>query len=71
MIEGFVGLFCIGLMFVLVWNVFALVADMAAARGQSGFAWIVVSLIWSPFGSMAVLWLFVPLCNESGRGESV
>ncbi len=53
----------------LVWLVFAAVCDMAEARGHSRALWLVVSLFWSPFAVMFVLWLFVPLLEEDDDGE--
>jgi uncharacterized RDD family membrane protein YckC len=42
----------------LIYFVFAKVGDMAKARGHSPWPWWFISLAWSPFGSMFVLWLF-------------
>ena len=41
----------------VIW-ILKIVGDMAVARGHSPWAWWFVSLAWSPFGSMFVLWLF-------------
>jgi len=59
--EGFLTLAFLGVLAVLVWLVFAFVADMATARGQNPTLWVMVSIFWTPFGSMFVLWLFCPV----------
>lgn len=42
----------------LVWQVFALVGDMARDRGKDPVPWWILSIFWSPFGSMLILWAF-------------
>lgn len=42
----------------LIWLVFTIVWEVAEDRGHNPWAWVLVSLCWSPFGSMFVLWLF-------------
>ncbi|WP_300519149.1 hypothetical protein [Aliiroseovarius sp.] len=69
MVELFLGLLAIILVVLGVWLVFGVVCDMADARGHSRTLWMVVSLVWSPFAVMFVLWLFVPLL-EIGEEEA-
>jgi hypothetical protein len=40
------------------WSFFATIGSMARDRGQSPWTWWMLSLFWSPFGSIAVMWFF-------------
>ncbi|MCV6823583.1 MULTISPECIES: hypothetical protein [Halocynthiibacter] len=51
-----------------VYLLFAIIGDMAKARGHSPWAWWTMSLLWSPIGSIFVLWLFFPI--ETGRDSN-
>lgn len=62
--EGVLSLAVLILIIVGIWLVFSFVADMATARGQNPTLWIVVSIFWTPFGSMFVLWLFCPVVKR-------
>ncbi|OBY25226.1 hypothetical protein [Leisingera sp. JC1] len=42
----------------VVWLVFSLVGDMARARGHNPWPWWLLSIAWSPFASIVILWLF-------------
>ena len=42
----------------LPYVLFALVGDMARVRGHNPWPWWLLSLSWSPFGSIVVMWLF-------------
>ncbi|MBY4893828.1 hypothetical protein KUL25_13740 [Rhodobacteraceae bacterium N5(2021)] len=42
---------------VIVW-LFALIGGMASDRGHSPWPWWFLSIFWSPFGTIFVLWLF-------------
>lgn len=64
------ALFAFGLAAYLVWAVFAIVWDMVEDRGHNPWAWLFISLAWSPFGSMFVLWLFFPTQDEESEGET-
>jgi uncharacterized membrane protein len=48
-----------------IWLIFALfqtVGDMAVKRGHNPWPWWLLSLSWSPFGSIIVMWLlFKPI----------
>lgn len=50
----------------LIYFIFAKVGNMASARGHSPWPWWFISLAWSPFGSMLVLWLFFPVQHTNG-----
>ncbi|MEM6539495.1 MAG: hypothetical protein AAF668_17430 [Pseudomonadota bacterium] len=43
----------------LIWQLFALVGDMAERRGQDRLLWQVAALFINPFGAIILLWLFV------------
>lgn len=43
----------------VVWQLFALVGDMAERRGQDRLLWQVAALFINPFGAIIMLWLFV------------
>ncbi|MCV2877629.1 hypothetical protein OE699_02085 [Sedimentimonas flavescens] len=42
----------------ILYAIFSIVNDMAIARGQNPWPWLFLALVWSPFGSMFVLWMF-------------
>ncbi|WP_282022291.1 hypothetical protein [Ruegeria faecimaris] len=42
-----------------IWQLFALVGDMAERRGQNRLLWQVAALFINPFGAIILLWLFV------------
>lgn len=42
-----------------IWQLFALVGDMAERRGQDRLLWLVAALFINPFGAIILLWLFV------------
>lgn len=61
MIEAIVAvLFLIGGLW-LIWQLFALVGDMAERRGQDRLLWQVAALVINPFAAMLLLWLFCSL----------
>ncbi len=67
-VEGLVALIGMLAVLALVWVIFSIVGDMARDRGHSPWPWWIVSLCWSPFGSMIVLWLFFDVVDQ---GEDV
>lgn len=58
------GFAAMGLVVFLIYQLFALVGDMARARGHDPWAWWLISICWSPFGSIIVMWLFFPRIEE-------
>ena len=60
MIEAVVPLLFFAAVIVLIWQLFALVGDMAERRGQDRFLWQVVAFFINPIAAMLLLWLF---CN--------
>lgn len=42
---------------VAIWLVFIVPADMAKARGRSALSWVLVSVCFSPFGAIILLYL--------------
>lgn len=64
MLEVFLAVFGIFFSLYLIYLIFAVVGDMAKARGHSPWLWWFISLVWSPFGSMFVLWLFFDVQDE-------
>jgi len=66
LIEAILGLaFAVGGLIFLVWLVIIVPRDMARARGREEVAWIVVSLVGSPFLAIFLLWVLGPVA-ESG-----
>ncbi|WP_170787750.1 hypothetical protein [Ruegeria lacuscaerulensis] len=51
-------LFCVFFLWV-IWELFALVGDMAERRGQDRLLWQVTAIFINPFGAIILLWLFV------------
>ncbi|WP_300546556.1 hypothetical protein [Roseovarius sp.] len=50
----------------LVWQLFALVGDMAERRGQDRLLWQVVALFINPISAMILLWIF---CSVEDTGD--
>ncbi|MCL7466263.1 hypothetical protein [Phaeovulum sp. NW3] len=49
------------LMCFFVWHIFALVGEMAKDRGHNPWPWLLLSLAWSPFATIVILWAFFDL----------
>jgi len=45
----------------VAWQVFAIVGEMAEDRRHNPWPWWLLSLAWSPFAVMFILWLFFPV----------
>jgi len=71
----FEAIFMLLLLIALIWftcALFALVGDMARDRGHNPWPWWLLSLSWSPIGSIVVMWLFfdpidVPETHDNGQ----
>jgi hypothetical protein len=50
-------IFALVALYLTLWVVILLPARMAEARGRSAFGWVLVSLIFSPFLAVILLWL--------------
>ena len=61
MYDALVTVLVYAVIVVIIWQVFALVWQMAEDRGHNPWGWMFISLCWSPFGSMFVMWLFFPI----------
>lgn len=61
---GFLTLASVGLFFYLIYALFDLVGMMARDRGHNPWPWWLLSLAWSPFATIAILWVFFPLDDE-------
>ncbi|WP_155774108.1 hypothetical protein [Rhodovulum sp. MB263] len=59
------GVFVFALMAIIVWQFFALVGDMAKDRGHSPWPWWILAVMWSPFGSVIILWAFFDLVEDN------
>ncbi|CUK19852.1 hypothetical protein RUE5091_04437 [Ruegeria denitrificans] len=64
MLEALLPLLIFTLVILVIWLIFSVVGDMARARGHSPWPWWIISLCWSPFGSMLVLWIFFDVVDE-------
>jgi len=62
--EVLFGLFAIALGVIIIWQLFALVGDMAEEREHSPWPWWILSVIWSPFGSIIILWMFFDVIED-------
>ncbi len=49
---------------VILYQLFALVGDMATDRGHDPWVWWIISLVWSPVGSIIVMWVFFPIEDD-------
>ncbi|MGR3815188.1 MAG: hypothetical protein ACU0AU_13915 [Cognatishimia activa] len=52
------------LVLLFFWLLFSHIGDMARRRGHSPWPWWFLSVVWSPFGSIFVLWFFFPIEYE-------
>lgn len=58
MIEGFLAVFFgLAALYFMLWLFILLPARMEEARGRSAFGWILVSIFFSPFLAVFLLWL--------------
>ncbi len=64
MLDLLVPLLVLVFAILVIWLIFSVVGDMAKARGHSPWPWWIISVFWSPFGSMIVLWLFFDVADE-------
>ena len=58
MVEAVVPLLSLAVAMWFIWQLFALVGDMAERRGQDRILWQVAALFISPMGAMLLLWIF-------------
>ena len=58
MFESLFGLVALGLVIAVFLFLLRTVGDMAEARGHSPWPWWILFFVWSPFGSMIILWMF-------------
>lgn len=54
---------------VILYQLFALIDDMAEERGMNPWPWLVIGLFWTPFGSIIILWLFYDLAEDESVVE--
>lgn len=64
MIETIFALAVFGLKIAIVLLLLGKVRDMAKARGHSPWPWWILFFVWSPFGSMIILWVFFDVKEE-------
>jgi hypothetical protein len=57
-IELIAALLLIAAAIWLTYVLFALVGNMARDRGHNPWPWWLLSLSWSPIGSIVIMWLF-------------
>lgn len=58
MIEGLLAvLFGLVVLYFTIWILILVPARMAEARGRSAFGWVLVSIFFSPFLAILLLWL--------------
>lgn len=53
----------------IIWQLFAMVGDMAEDRGQDRFLWQVVALFINPVMAMLVLWVFCDVDERPPRSD--
>jgi hypothetical protein len=58
MLEAIIPLLVFVAFIWLTIALFALVGRMARDRGHSPWPWWLLSVVWSPIGSIVVMWLF-------------
>ncbi|UWR00562.1 hypothetical protein K3729_07270 [Rhodobacteraceae bacterium S2214] len=58
MIEAIVTLFALGMVLLVVFWLFILIpAEMAKYRNRSAIIWVLISLLFSPFLAIFLLWV--------------
>ena len=67
MIEGLLAvIFGLAVLYFTLWLLILLPARMAEARGRSAVGWVLVSLFFSPFLAIFLLWLLGELpCRDN------
>lgn len=63
--EALFALFGIALVIIIIWQLFALIGDMAEDRGHSPWPWWILAVMWSPFGSIIILWMFFDVVEDN------
>ena len=56
--DSSIALLTMIIMVMIAWFFFAIIWNLAVARGHSPWPWIFLSLVWSWFGSIILLLLF-------------
>lgn len=71
MIEGlFAVIFGLAVLYVTLWLLILLPATMAEARGRSAVGWVLVSLFFSPFLAIFLLWLLGGLPRQDNYANT-
>ncbi len=71
MIEGLLALlFGLAALYFILWLFIFLPARMAEARGRSAVGWVLVSIFFSPFLAVFLLWLLGGLPHR-GNYENI
>ena len=71
MIEGlFAVIFGLAVLYVTLWLLILLPARMAEARGRSAVGWVLVSLFFSPFLAIFLLWLLGGLPRQDNYANT-
>lgn len=65
MFEVGLPLFFLAIFFLMGWLLFSHIGDMARRREHNPWGWWFLSVVWSPFGSIFVLWAFFDIKDES------
>ena len=63
------GLLAIALVLFIIWQLFALIGDMAEDRGHSPWPWWILAVMWSPFGSIIILWMFFDVVEDKNQEQ--
>jgi len=63
-ILGLAGLAAFGLLIAIFFWLLRKVGNMAKARGHNPWPWWILSIVWSLFGSIIILWLFFKVKEE-------
>jgi len=64
MFESLFALVAFGLVIAVFLLLLQTVGDMAKSRGHSPWPWWILFFVWSPFGSIIILWLFFDVLEE-------
>lgn len=60
LVEIFIAVCIIGSCIFMAWALYATVGEMAQDRGHSRWIWWMISMVWSPFIVIFVMWLLFP-----------
>ncbi|WP_073032225.1 hypothetical protein [Roseovarius pacificus] len=72
MVDAFKAILVILMIISMIWLVyqlFVIVGEMSLRRGHNPWPWWLLSLAWSPFAVMFILWVFFPAERDATENK--